>query len=96
MVDPHGRPQHVGDGLAQDLLGVGAGAGDRLVQQPGQLLRAGPPRRRPVPQPGQGVHDQVDHLVAEPPHLVGRQGERGWGLSSAMGGPLRRGLPKAS
>jgi hypothetical protein len=73
----HGRPEHVLDGLAQDLLGVGAGSRHRLVQQPGQLLGAGPPGRRPVRQPGQGVHDQVDDLVAEPPHLVG--GKRQWG-----------------
>jgi hypothetical protein len=76
VVDPHGRAEHVGDGLAQHLLGVAAGPGHGLVQQPGQLLGAGPPRRWPVPQPGQGVDDQVHDLVAEPPHLVGRQGER--------------------
>ena len=92
VVDPHGRPEDVGDGLAQDRLGVGAGPGHRLVQQPGQLLGPGPARRRPLPQPGQGVHDQVDHLVAEPPHLLGREGQRGLGAvgharSSPPGSP---------
>jgi hypothetical protein len=85
MVDPHGRPEHVLDGLAQDLLGVGAGARHRLVEQPGQLFGAGPPGRRPVGQPGQGVHDQVDDLVAEPPHLVGEEGSVGQGEVSCHG-----------
>ena len=91
MVDPHGRPEDVGDGLAQHHLGVGPGPGQRLVQQPGQLLGAGPPRRRPVRQPGQGVHHQVDDLVAEPPHLVGREGQRGLGAVRGHRCPLRRG-----
>ena len=73
---------------------VGAGRPrHRLVQQPGQLLRPGPARRRPVPQAGQGVHDQVDHLVAEPPHLLGREGSGGAGGSSGgMCGPLPPGV----
>jgi len=43
VVDPHGRSQDVADGPAQHLLGVGAGARQRLVQQAGQLVGAGPP-----------------------------------------------------
>ncbi|HEX2374449.1 MAG TPA: hypothetical protein VHO93_10765 [Actinomycetota bacterium] len=45
MVDPHSRPEDVGDGLAHDLLGVGPGPGHRLGQQPGKLLGPGPARR---------------------------------------------------
>jgi hypothetical protein len=78
MVDPHGRPEHVLDGLAQHLPGVGPGPRHRLVQQPGQLLGPGPARRRPVPQPVQGVHHQLDDLVAELPHLVGGRVSGEW------------------
>jgi hypothetical protein len=93
VVDPHGRAQDVADGPAQDLLGVGAGPGHRLVQQPDQLVGPGPPRRRAVPEPGQGVHDQVDDLVAEPPHLLGGQGERGLGSALGHGRSSSPGLP---
>ena len=92
MVDPHGWPEDVGDGLAQHHLGslLARGTGS-----PSSRPRARPaaPAAGKFGSPARGVHHQVDDLVAEPPHLPGRKGQRGRGqgfgpsVSSPPGSP---------